>query len=334
MWSSERLVCVNKIAMKISVLVVLFVSFAVLLSAEGRASTASDVNENKANGNNWALLVCASRWWYNYRHAANTLSIYRTVKRLGIPDSQIILMLADDMACDVRNREAAAVFNSREKLLNLYGDDVDIEVDYRGYDVNVENFLRLLSGRHEPSTQKSKRLLTDSNSNLLVYLTGHGGDEFLKFQDAEEIKSQDIADAFEQMRLQQRFRNIFFMADTCQAATLYSRFYTPNIIAVGSSQLGENSYSHQSDRDLGVALIDRFTYFALEFLESVNVTSDRSLADLSRHLNTRQISSTVGWRTDLFSRPLDQVLLTEFFGAVQSIQPTPLTLQDLADIQW
>ncbi len=47
-----------------------------------------------------AVLVCTSRFYYNYRHVANTLSMYRTVKRLGIPDSNIILMLADDVACN------------------------------------------------------------------------------------------------------------------------------------------------------------------------------------------------------------------------------------------
>jgi phosphatidylinositol glycan class K len=36
-------------------------------------------------------------------HTANTLSFYRTVKRLGIPDSNIILMLAEDVACNARN---------------------------------------------------------------------------------------------------------------------------------------------------------------------------------------------------------------------------------------
>ena len=30
-------------------------------------------------------------------------------------------------------------------------------------------------------------------------LTGHGGDGFLKFQDAEEISSIELGDAFEQM---------------------------------------------------------------------------------------------------------------------------------------
>lgn len=41
--------------------------------------------------------------------------------------------------------------------------------------------------------------MTDSRSNIFVYMTGHGGDEFLKFQDNEEISAFDIADAFDGM---------------------------------------------------------------------------------------------------------------------------------------
>ena len=33
------------------------------------------------------------------------------------------------------------------------------------------------------------------------------------------------------------------MIDTCQANTMYTKFYSPNILATGSSELGENSYS-------------------------------------------------------------------------------------------
>lgn len=33
------------------------------------------------------------------------------------------------------------------------------------------------------------------------------------------------------------------MIDTCQANTLYSKFYSPNILATGSSEKDENSYS-------------------------------------------------------------------------------------------
>jgi phosphatidylinositol glycan class K len=66
------------------------------------------------------------------------------VKRLGIPDSHIILMLPDDAACNARNRFPGAVYAEPGRALDLYGSA--IEVDYRGYEVTVENFLRLLTG--------------------------------------------------------------------------------------------------------------------------------------------------------------------------------------------
>ncbi len=58
---------------------------------------------------------------------------------------QIILMLADEMACNPRNAVPGAIFNHRNRHLNVYG--TQIEVDYRGYDVSVENFIRLLNGK-------------------------------------------------------------------------------------------------------------------------------------------------------------------------------------------
>lgn len=146
---------------------------------------------------NWAVLVSTSRFWFNYRHLANVLSLYRTVKRLGIPDSQIILMLPDDMACNPRNAFPGTVYNNADRALDLYGDN--IEVDYRGYEVTVENFIRLLTDRLGEDVPRGKRLGSDAGSNVLVYMTGHGGNEFLKFQDSEEIGGWDLADAFEQM---------------------------------------------------------------------------------------------------------------------------------------
>lgn len=66
------------------------------------------------------------------------------MKRLGIPDSQIILMLADDVACNPRNPFAGTVYSNADRRTDLYGEQ--IEVDYKGEEVSVETFLRLLSG--------------------------------------------------------------------------------------------------------------------------------------------------------------------------------------------
>ena len=267
--------------------------------------------------NNWAVLVSTSRFWFNYRHMANVLSMYRTVKRLGIPDSQIILMLSDDIACNPRNAFPGTVFNNQDQGFDLYGNL--IEVDYRGYEVTVENFVRLLTDRWDENHPRSKRLLTDENSNIFIYLTGHGGNEFLKFQDAEEIGSYDIADAFEQMHEKKRYNEIFFMIDTCQANSMYERFYSPNILAVGSSKVDESSYSHHSDLDIGVAVIDRFTYYTLDFLERIDKNSTATMDKLFDEFTFENIHSTPGIRTDLFKRDVNDVLLTDFFGNVQNV---------------
>ncbi|CAA6655135.1 unnamed protein product [Spirodela intermedia] len=288
--------------------VLLFLGLVSLLHPQ--SSHASSAMHN----NNWAVLVCTSRFWFNYRHMANTLSLYRTVKRLGIPDERIILMLADDMACNARNNYPAQVFNNENHQINLYGDNV--EVDYRGYEVTVENFLRVLTGRHETAVPRSKRLLSDEGSHILLYMTGHGGDQFLKFQDSEELQSHDLADAVKQMSEKQRFKELLIMVDTCQAATLFSQFDSPGVLSIGSSVKGENSYSHHLDSDIGVSVVDRFTFYTLAFFEKLNIYSNASLSSLFNSYNPNWLLSTAYHRMDLYQRPLNEVPVTNFFGSV------------------
>lgn len=251
---------------------------------------------------------------------ANTLSLYRTVKRLGIPDERIILMLADDMACNSRNNYPAQVFNNENHQLNLYGDNV--EVDYRGYEVTVENFLRVLTGRHDSAVPRSKRLLSDEKSHILLYMTGHGGDEFLKFQDSEELQSHDLADAVKQMKEKNRFKELLIMVDTCQAATLFSQLHSPGVLAIGSSKKGENSYSHHLDSDIGVSVVDRFTFYTLAFFEKLNMYSNASLSSLFKSYDPKMLMSTAYYRTDLYQRSLDEVPVTNFFGSVMKTTHT------------
>jgi GPI-anchor transamidase subunit K len=272
---------------------------------------------------NWAVLVSTSRFWFNYRHLANVLSVYRTVKRLGIPDSQIILMLPDDMACNPRNAFPGTVYSNADRAVDLYGEN--IEVDYRGYEVTVENFIRLLTDRLDKDVPRSKRLGSDSGSNVLVYMTGHGGDRFLKFQDSEEIGAWDLADAFGQMWEKKRYHELLFMIDTCQANTMYTHLYSSNIIATGSSALDQSSYSHHADNDIGVAVIDRWTYYVLEFLETQVTTpnSKLTLGDLFDSYDETKIHSQPGVRWDLFpggEREGRLRTVVDFFGNIQKVE--------------
>ena len=96
---------------------------------------------------------------------------------------------------------------------------------------------------------------------------------------------------------------MLFIIDTCQAASMFRPFYSPNIVATGSSSVSEDSLSvspppppnflpyplhtptyihthmqHHLDSAIGVHVIDRWTYYALEFLEKVSPGSKSTLA--------------------------------------------------------
>eukprot|EP01006_Ploeotia_vitrea_P028831 TRINITY_DN61465_c0_g1_i1.p1 TRINITY_DN61465_c0_g1~~TRINITY_DN61465_c0_g1_i1.p1 ORF type:complete len:447 (+),score=22.70 TRINITY_DN61465_c0_g1_i1:153-1493(+) len=271
--------------------------------------------------NNWAVIVSASRYWFNYRHTANALGIYYTVKKMGLRDSHIILMLADDHACSPRNPMPATVFSDPGHHINLYGSN--IEVDWRGYDVNVDNILRLFMGRHPPEVPMSKRLLTNAGSNILVYLTGHGGNEFLKIQDHEEINAQDLGDAWFQMHQKGRYRDILFLADTCEAGTLANFIYSPNIISYGSSSKGENSYSLKHDFEIGVSVIDRFTYYAIKYFERMNQTSSNDVNHFFNTFTYDLLESNGAWRGDQYPRPLNKVRLNQFVSSSVNVDFTP-----------
>jgi glycosylphosphatidylinositol transamidase (GPIT) subunit GPI8 len=106
-------------------------------------------------------------------------------------------------------------------------------------------------------------------------MTGHGGDEFLKFKDSEEISADDIANAIFEMDLKGRFNKLLFIVDTCQAATLCNKIKPPNVYCIASSLKGENSYAYNLHKDLGLPLMDRFTFSLTQFLSENFIKNTR-----------------------------------------------------------
>jgi glycosylphosphatidylinositol transamidase (GPIT) subunit GPI8 len=106
---------------------------------------------------------------------------------------------------------------------------------------------------------------------------------------------------------------------------MYSKLYSPNIIATGSSELDQSSYSHHADNDVGVAVIDRYTYYNLEFLETQvrDLSSRKTVGDLFDSYDYEKIHSHAGVRYDLFRGGAEAArsrLITDFFGNVQNVE--------------
>lgn len=104
------------------------------------------------------------------------------------------------------------------------------------------------------------------------------------------------------------------------------------------------SLQHHADSDIGVHVIDKYTHALLDFMEGVNKTSIATFADLVRPclddaddprfptylgllpfsqfetFTWDRVGSTHGVRTDLFPHDLSNVLVTDFFGGVASVE--------------
>ncbi|GAY34547.1 hypothetical protein CUMW_282640 [Citrus unshiu] len=92
------------------------------------------------------------------------------------------------------------------------------------------------------------------------------------------------------MKEKHRFKELLIMVDTCQAATLFSQ--------------------------VGVSVVDRFTFYTLAFFEKLNMYDNASLSSLFTSYNPTLLMSTAYYRTDLYQRKLEEVPVTNFFGSV------------------
>ena len=51
----------------------------------------------------WAVLVAGSNGYFNYRHQADICHAYQILRKNGIPDERIIVMMYDDIAHNTNN---------------------------------------------------------------------------------------------------------------------------------------------------------------------------------------------------------------------------------------
>ena len=225
-------------------------------------------------------------------------------------------MLADCSGCDPRNPFPGHVATSPGSR-NLHPPSA--EIDYRGRDVSVESIMQVLTGKHPKDTPISRRMDSTRNSSVLLYLTGHGGDGFLKLHDQSELLSSDMAAAIKTMNAAGRYKELLLVLDTCQAATLYSELAdVPGWAGIASSKLGQSSYALRSDPGIGAHLVDEFSHYVANYLDGLLINSalkrGPSLEAMLRYLKGQRMSSEIAVESSSLGRSLDDVKVMEFFG--------------------
>jgi phosphatidylinositol glycan class K len=248
---------------------------------------------------------------------------YEAVRSLGIPDSRIVVMIGEDIPCNPRNPYPGKLYAYSPSTSNpIYPFDSP-RTDIHGNEVNRARFLGLLAGRYAPFTPRAQRMGSDDQSDVLVYLSGHSAVGYTKFQDVEDLAAADIADSFEIMRTKGLYKRVFWLSDTCRAASLHNAFYSDEIACLGSSGDSEadKSYSHHRVPLIGQALLDKFTTMTFDGVKRFGGWKSVSLRQLFSHYDPVRLGAVPNLRMDLVSDP--DINLIDFFGATDSIRKIP-----------
>lgn len=222
----------------------------------------------------WAVIVAASPFWYDYRHTSDALLMYEAAIAMGIPRQHIILMLGGPGACNPRNLLPGTHYGEPGR------DVYPSVIHHRGKQVTAKSFVSVLTDRQGTYVPRNHRLLSTSSSDLLVFISGHGGRQFIEFADGSKLTAQMLGSALADMKAAQRFRRALVVVDTCRAETMGQALLdAPDVAFVGSSRADESAYSVYRDSLTGVSLVDRFSLTTSKLLPQA-VASNWTLAEL------------------------------------------------------
>lgn len=146
-------------------------------------------------------------------------------------------MMYDDIAYSTKNPYKGNVINERNGK-NLYTRDV--QKDYVGNDVNVENFFGVLLKDPKLISRGKKVLNSTAEDFVFIYLTSHGRPLAFKFPNGP-LKASELKETLDQMKASNLFDKMVIYMESCYSGSMFADDMNPknNIFAVTSSKEDE-----------------------------------------------------------------------------------------------
>ncbi|MGE0134788.1 MAG: C13 family peptidase [Dehalococcoidia bacterium] len=239
----------------------------------------------------WAVLIAASVGWENYRHQADVLAFYQTLRAQGVPDDRIILILDRTVAGNSLN-SVPGVIRNEPGGPNLFA---DVEVDYDIAGMTAERATAILRGNVTSTTPTV--LNAAESDNVFVFIAGHGetdgvllgaGEPVIGPHDAARVLSPD---ALRSALSTASYRRLLIAIEACKSGVFGAGFDLPRALLFTAASATENSRSGTYDLEKRVWVTDQFS----EALWRAATTSpSASLSEVYRRVYSSVAGSHVG----------------------------------------
>lgn len=260
-----------------------------------------------------AAIINNSKYYYNYRMVSNVLSIYNMLKNLGFSDDEILSgsnqTTFNFPANYPQNTQRTHDDDLKHNLLN---EETDLDLTYE--DINLWRHLLAFNGRHEENDPLNKRAMLNDLETYFLYLTGHGGDKYMKIQYLEILFSRHFSDFFEELFIRKKVDRALVVSDTCSAGTLfYTTTAQAKALLIGSSGWDEYALSEGFDKYIGQPLKDKLSSQFTKMLEGFwKSGSNLNFEGMIEKFNRRTIESDLLYFNHMGKNKKD-IWLREFF---------------------
>lgn len=226
----------------------------------------------------WALIIATSTKWSNYRFQADAFAMYKLLRKHGLDDDHIVLIVSDGYARSANN-PTPGVIKVRSDGENVYAPE---GIDYDIKDIEPSDLEAILSGKQ--SERLPHVLHPTANDNVFVFWTGHGAPMELPWMDSyRSVKAGEIRAMLERLSAEKRYRQMLFAIEACYSGGIGKTCEgIPGLLMLTAANADEPSWAEIRDPQLGIYLSNAFTR---EFEESIDENPDIPLRELYYHLS-------------------------------------------------
>lgn len=231
-----------------------------------------------------AVIISSSGGWSNYRHQADALAVYQLLRKNGVSDNDIVFFSVDDvpwMAQNVRKGDMHHEIqgaNLRENVM----------IDYSGAQVTPENIRKVLLGRQSLSTPVV--LESNENTNVLIYLVGHGMPRAINFMNGDQLKAGTLARLLDEMYDLKRFRQMLVLVEACYGESMALELDTPGVLFLTGSSRIESSFGANYDPKIRQWLSDEFTVQAIQAMAKPGIKLEELYLDTYTHVSGSHVT--------------------------------------------
>uniref|UniRef100_A0A0D3BVV9 legumain n=1 Tax=Brassica oleracea var. oleracea TaxID=109376 RepID=A0A0D3BVV9_BRAOL len=202
---------------------------------------AKSTEQEDTIGARWAVLIAGSSGYGNYRHQADVCHAYQILRKGGLKEENIVVMMYDDIANHPLNPRPGNLINHPD------GDDVyaGVPKDYTGHDVTAANFYAVLLGDKTAVTGGSGKVIASkANDHIFVYYSDHGGPGVLGMPNKPYLYAADFIETLKKKHATGTYKEMVIYVEACESGSIFEGIMPKdlNIYVTTASNAQESSY--------------------------------------------------------------------------------------------